>query len=94
MWDVLARCRRAGSLDVNITDEQANNFSNFYAAHPNIKAVLFNGTKAESVYRKQVGLDNERTYLRLPSSSPVPGKYNLTLEQKIGAWRDLLLNIQ
>ncbi|WP_028562546.1 DNA-deoxyinosine glycosylase [Paenibacillus pinihumi] len=94
LWDVLARCRRAGSLDVNITDEQANNFSNFYAAHPNIKAVLFNGTKAESVYRKQVGLDNERTYLRLPSSSPVPGKYNLTLEQKIGAWRDLLLNIQ
>ncbi|MBJ6361576.1 DNA-deoxyinosine glycosylase [Paenibacillus sp. GCM10012307] len=90
LWDVLARCRRSGSLDANITDEQVNDFPAFYAAHPGIKLVLFNGTKAESIYRKQVGVDSERVFHRLPSSSPVPGKYNLTLEQKIEAWRTLL----
>jgi len=87
LWDVLHRCNRQGSLDTNIKDEEVNDFAGFYRQYDSIKAVLFNGTKAGSVYRKRVASQADKHYALLPSSSPVPGKYNKSLEEKIEAWR-------
>ena len=61
VWDVLKTCFRTGSLDSDIDDSTivTNDFQQFFANHPEISRVFFNGAKAESVYMKHVlpGLD-------------------------------------
>jgi TDG/mug DNA glycosylase family protein len=91
VWDVLQACFRSGSLDSNIDDSTivANDFCSFYASHPKISQVFFNGAKAEAVYRKHVlpQLSPDRAELplmRLPSTSPAHAA--LSLEQKAKAW--------
>jgi hypoxanthine-DNA glycosylase len=95
IWDVLKTCSRNGSLDSAIDEESqvTNDFQAFFAHHPHIRAVFFNGAKAESVYRKQVlpglsGAPTKPVLHRLPSTSPAHA--GMTLEQKTAAWRVLL----
>ena len=56
LWDVLKTCYRDGSLDNSIDENTitVNAFDSFYRRHPEIRAVFFNGAKAEQVYRKYV----------------------------------------
>ena len=56
LWDVLKSCTRKGALDSNINESSItpNDFMSFYQAHPGIRHVFFNGTKAEACYRKYV----------------------------------------
>lgn len=91
LWDVLAHCERAGSLDSAIRDHtaEANDFNRFFAAHPRIDRVLFNGAKAESSYRRLVMptlATRELRYLRLPSTSPANASQRR--EDKLAAWRE------
>lgn len=91
LWDVLASCERPGSLDSAIRDDtaRANDFVAFFAAHPGIGAVLFNGAKAESSYRRFVMPTTARTnmeYRRLPSTSPANASQRR--EDKLAAWRE------
>ncbi|HTO56242.1 MAG TPA: DNA-deoxyinosine glycosylase, partial [Pseudomonadales bacterium] len=46
VWDVLASCERAGSLDSRIDPESVvpNDFADFFAAHRRIERICFNGT--------------------------------------------------
>lgn len=94
LWDVLASCERAGSLDSAIRDEcaRANDFVAFFDAHRRIRSVLFNGAKAESSFRRQVlpGLaDASRLMLlRLPSTSPANASQRR--DAKLAAWREAL----
>lgn len=95
VWDVLKACYRRGSLDSDIKNDTiiTNDFRGFFAEHPGIYRVFFNGAKAESVYRKRVlpGLTGAPASLRLqrlPSTSPAHA--NLNLEQKTKAWRVML----
>ena len=94
VWDVLQACTRPGSLDSAIDEASivTNDFAAFFATHPAIRRVYFNGAKAESVYRRRVlpGLKGAAATLplrRLPSTSPAHA--SLDLEQKIAAWRTL-----
>lgn len=86
---------REGSLDVAIERETAvpNDFVSFWAAHPHLRRVCFNGATAEQVFRKQVwgmlpdaavGLD----YVRLPSTSPANAR--LSFAQKAAVWQAAL----
>ena len=90
LWDVLASCVREGSLDADIDDASvvANDFAAFFETHPHIVRVCFNGTKAESVFRKQVlpqlGTQRAIDYVRLPSTSPAHA--GMTLAAKLSAW--------
>ena len=95
VWDVLKTCFRSGSLDSDIDDSTIvpNNFQQFFARHPDISRVFFNGAKAESVYLKHVlpGLVGAAAGLelqRLPSTSPAHA--SMSLEQKKNAWRVIL----
>ena len=92
VWDVLKTCFRTGSLDSDIDDHTivANDFQQFFAAHPDITRVFFNGAKAKAIYMKQIlpSLDGAATELklqRLPSTSPANA--GMSLEQKKAAWR-------
>ena len=46
IWDVLAACTRAGSLDVAIRQPRANDFDSVRRRAPQLHAVLFNGAMA------------------------------------------------
>jgi double-stranded uracil-DNA glycosylase len=91
IWDVLAGCRRRSSLDSDIEPESivANDFAGFFAAHPAIETIAFNGGTATQLFRRHVlpGLAKplqELRMLQLPSTSPANAR--LTLEDKRRAW--------
>lgn len=86
LWDVLASCEREGSLDSRIRQEQANDFAAFFAEHPLIRHVFFNGAAAEKLFLKHAASslgELPLTFHRLPSSSPA---LTVAFEQKLGAW--------
>ncbi len=92
LWDVLHSCEREGSLDSDIQAEQANDFAAFFAKHPHITHVCFNGAKAEQSFRKHVlGKQTlpDLHYTRLPSTSPAHA--GMRYEEKLAAWRAALL---
>ena len=55
LWDVLAECRRRGSLDASIQlrDARVNDLAGFFRRHRGIRRVYFNGSKAADVYRRR-----------------------------------------
>jgi TDG/mug DNA glycosylase family protein len=46
LWDVIASCRRSGSLDRAIRDPVANPLVAFLRRHKSVRYVIFNGVKA------------------------------------------------
>jgi len=93
LWDVLHSCRRDGSLDSSIeaTSETANDFRAFFSAHPAIRAVFFNGAKAQAAYLRHVRpalADLQLRYERLPSTSPAHA--GMPVAKKLQAWRAVM----
>ncbi|MEC5399414.1 DNA-deoxyinosine glycosylase [Uliginosibacterium sp. H1] len=93
VWDVLAQCERQGSLDTAISPDTAepNDFATFFAAHPAIGHVFFNGSFAETCFRRRIwtaALRPGLTMQRLPSTSPAHAGRSLAQKQAI--WRDAL----
>ncbi len=91
LWDVLATCERASSLDAHIRQESANDFAAFFARHAHITQVCFNGAKAEQSFRKCV-LGKQAlpplTFHSLPSTSPAHA--GMRYAEKLKAWRAAL----
>jgi double-stranded uracil-DNA glycosylase len=92
VWDVLKQCERTGSLDSAIRrgSEIVNDFARFFERHLGIRAVFFNGSKAESVFLREVRAnlgprDSRLSYARLPSTSPAHA--GLSRAAKLNAWR-------
>jgi TDG/mug DNA glycosylase family protein len=92
LWDVLAAAERPGSLDSAIVHASArvNDFASFYRAHPHIRHVLFNGRKAEELYRRFVlpGLPAQFAdirYASMPSTSPAHA--GMAFAKKLERWR-------
>ena len=91
LWDVLQSCEREGSLDSDIKQEEANDFTKFFANHPDITRLYFNGAKAEQSFRKFVSGKQQIPELemsRLPSSSPAHA--GMKYADKLAAWRVIL----
>src|SRR5271163_2553731 len=59
LWDVLRKCRRAGSLDAKIDPKSlvANDFGQLFAAYRSIERVCFNGRTAERLFARLVHVD-------------------------------------
>jgi hypoxanthine-DNA glycosylase len=93
VWDVLQSCERPGSLDARIdaTSVVANDFARFFAEHPRIERVCFNGGPAHALFRRHV-LPRlpplAVTFVRLPSTSPANASINAAA--KLRAWRSAL----
>ncbi|KAA9129651.1 DNA-deoxyinosine glycosylase [Marinihelvus fidelis] len=88
VWDVLQACVRPGSLDsaIETGSRVPNDFPAFFAAHPDIACVAFNGAEAEKSFNRLVlpGLGAHAFRLvRLPSSSPA---HAVSLAAKTDAW--------
>lgn len=94
LWDVLAVCRRSGSLDSAITKEEVNPFPAFFARYPGIHKVCFNGGKARQAYRKHcanLNLPASLIYAGLPSTSPANARWRLEMLHE--AWKKELADI-
>ena len=89
IWDVLMHCEREGSLDVNISDEVPNDFKSFFSKYLNIKAVFFNGGKAEEMFSKHNLFDSTKSYATLPSTSSA--NTSMTSDRKGQIWKDKIL---
>ncbi len=91
IWDVLKSCDREGSSDSKIINPVPNDFKTFFNQYPDIKAVFFNGSKAEELFRKLVigkmNLKEGLLFYRLPSTSPAKA---IRFKDKLDQWKVIL----
>ena len=93
LWDVLASAERPGSLDASIigTTAVVNDFEAFFAGHPLVRAVFFNGRTARRFWDRRVegrqALPADLALTTLPSTSPANAA--MTLREKVAAWRQV-----
>jgi hypoxanthine-DNA glycosylase len=86
LWDVVAECRRAGSLDAAITDAQVNPLAAYlHATAPRLARIGFNGALSWK-HGQHLGAHGYEVF-KLPSSSPAAA--SLSFDQKLVAWRPL-----
>jgi TDG/mug DNA glycosylase family protein len=95
VWDVLKSCIRPGSLDsaIDASSVLPNDFATFFAEHPQIRRVCFNGAKAEALYIKHVRprlpAKPDVQHVRLPSTSPANASW--LLSEKVRAWQAIVV---
>lgn len=87
LWDVIAACEREGSLDTAIRRAQANEFAILKHQCPHLEKVCFNG-KTSGRFAPLFAAAGFGT-LVLPSSSPANAQ--LSFEEKLAQWRNILL---
>ena len=91
LWDVLQSCHRPGSLDADIAKETAvpNDFARFFAKHPHIRRIFFNGATAEAMFLKRalptLYGSGQFQMARLPSTSPAHA--GLSIKEKLLRWK-------
>ena len=93
VWDVLSSSVRPGSLDsdIDMTSAVPNDFEGFFAGHPDIRLVCFNGRKAQQLFERHVQplhKDREPEFALLPSTSPAHA--SLTMAEKLEIWRGII----
>ena len=94
LWDVCAAAERPGSLDASIRSATVvpNEFSAFFAEHPEIVRVCFNGQHAAKLFQRLVRAslpaNFECEWVTLPSTSPANA--SVSLEDKRRAWAQAL----
>lgn len=91
LWDVLAACRRPGSLDGSIDrgSEIPNDIPGLLRDQPELTAVLLNGKRAATIFRRHLAHRCliERPHLRihaLPSTSPA--NQSTPRAERVAAW--------
>jgi len=94
LWDVIAMCKREGSLDMNIKEEQPNDIPSLLRRYPAIECLAFNGSKAYETFQRAFMREHEHDavmsgviQLKLPSTSPVPTPRMRNIEDRLAEWR-------
>lgn len=86
LWDAAYSATNINSLDSNIRDEVPNDFEILFKEYPGIRYIIFNGAKAENIYKKYYG-HLDMPSIRLCSTSPIPTKYAKNFNDRLNAWR-------
>lgn len=92
LWDTIGKCYRRGSLDANIMDEEPNNIIELTEQFPSIKLIACNGGKAYDTFKRNFPMEQLTgvDVIKLPSTSPIPGRYTKTFEGKVEEWRRIV----
>lgn len=92
LWDVIQSCERQGSLDSAIKKEVPNNLKAIIEQHQQIELVLFNGGKAYTTFKKYFKEADfpQIRFVKMPSTSPVPGRNVKSFDEKLVCWREIL----
>ena len=89
LWDVVAKARRAGSLDSQIRDRSDNDLPSLLKRLPGLQAIGFNGATAARIGLQVLGARADAyAIIQLPSSSPA---YTLAYGDKLAAWLRFVL---
>jgi hypoxanthine-DNA glycosylase len=91
LWDTVAAATREGSLDADIRLHEASDLAALARTLPELRAVAFNGSKSESIGRRQLA-GTSLTLIDLPSSSPAYAA--MPFEAKREAWLKLSAYLQ
>lgn len=96
LWDVLQASVRPGSMDADIRLETAlaNDFAAFLCKYSGIEQIIFNGKKAEQLFRRLVPTEAfQRLHMTgMPSTSPAYAA--MPFRGKLSAWRAGLMLVQ
>ena len=92
LWDSIGACYRKGSLDANIVDEEPNDIFGLLENYPAIRLIVCNGTKSHQTFLKNFPEERlgDVKVVRMPSTSPIPGRYTKTFEGKVEEWKLIL----
>lgn len=92
LWDSIGTCYREGSLDANILEETPNDIPGLLKQYPTIQLIACNGTKSYQTFRKNFKekIPSGIKVVKLPSTSPIPGRYTKTFKGKVEAWSIVL----
>ena len=88
LWDVIASCKRKGSLDAHIKEVSVNDIPKLLKRYKNIRAIFCNGKTAFNMFEKKfksIGLP----VVCLPSTSPANTQ---PIEWKLKQWNRITLN--
>ena len=88
IWDVYASCHRQGSLDSAICNATVNDFAALAKRCPQLQAIAHNGGESWRHHRHTAALLGLPVH-KLPSTSPANASWSL--ERKLGAWREILM---
>ncbi|MDD1683497.1 MAG: DNA-deoxyinosine glycosylase [Methanoregula sp.] len=83
LWDVVAGCSRTGSADSRIHSPVPNDIAGFVRAHPSVRLVALNGSKASRLYHRLARVP-EIPSVALPSTSPAHAA--VTFAEKVHRW--------
>ena len=96
LWDVIASCRRAGSLDQRIEAGSVvvNDFADLLGRCPGIARIGFNGTMAADAWRRHVAPSLPPAAAAVPTvllPSTSPAHAAMSVDDKCRAWRRALI---
>lgn len=94
LWDVIQCCERQGSLDSAIKKEVPNNLPALFERYQQIELVVFNGGKAYTTFKKYFKMSDfpQIRFVKMPSTSPVPGRNVKSFDGKLVCWSEILTN--
>ncbi|MFB4167008.1 DNA-deoxyinosine glycosylase [Virgibacillus sp. JSM 102003] len=89
LWDTIGHCYREGSLDANIVDEKPNDIIGLLNQYPGICLIACNGGRSYETFKKNFTVSGVDV-IKLPSTSPIPGRYTKTFKGKVEEWKKIL----
>ena len=89
IWDVCQSANRKGSLDSAIQNEIPNKIDELIDKNPTINTIIFNGQKAEKLFKKYFDYIEEINYATLLSTSPANASYSF--DEKFNNWKQALI---
>ena len=90
LWDTVNSCRREGSLDSDIKDAASNDFPSFFASHPKIKRIVFNGKSAQRLFLKFNRKLNLEKFEITSAPSTSPAHASMSYRQKLAIWKNAI----
>ncbi|WP_300363339.1 DNA-deoxyinosine glycosylase [Hydrogenimonas sp.] len=91
LWDVVEACERTNSADSNLKSCEPNDIPALLEKYPNIRAILFTGKKAQSLFERYFPQIDLPRYL-LPSPSPAYAA--MPYEEKVVKWREIFKRLE
>jgi len=90
LWDVIQHCKRVGSLDSKIENSSViiNDFNTLLVNCTDLTTIVFNGSKAEQLFKKHVQptlTDPSIQLIKLVSTSPAMAMKRY--DEKLAEWR-------
>ncbi len=82
LWDVLGICERDGSLDSDIRNEQPNDVMRLLREYPQLRAIVCNGGKAGSSFKRYFAAAVDIPVYYLHSTSPANARMDLAALQE------------